>query len=89
MTREEAHALAEREVLEYARAGHLKRLADKKGVSMTMFGASTLCGAAMGIRAQLQVGHIDTGDIASLAALCIEFLRECHVEHYNNPPGSA
>lgn len=90
MTREEAHAQAEREVLEHARSGRLKMLAEQKGVTQFEYAESTLRGALLATLRDAAAGQLYSVDITSLAALLIELLRECHLKHYNQkPPGQA
>lgn len=83
MTREEAQALAESEILEYARQGRLAEAARLKGKPEFEYALGTLLGAFGGIGRDVRSGQLQSGDIASLAALCIELLRECHLRRYN------
>lgn len=83
MTREEAQAKAERDVLEYARIGKLRELAKDAGKTELEYAVGTLIGALAGIVEGARRGDLRTGSIESLAALCIELLRECHLKHYN------
>lgn len=81
MTREEAHALAEREVVAYARLGKLREAAEQKGKSEVEYAIGTLLGAFVGIERDIKSGTLASADIGSLGALCIELLRECMLEH--------
>jgi hypothetical protein len=86
MTREEAHAQAERDVVAYARGGNMARaIAKVDGPQREPFYevAGVLIVAAEGIVAELRTGRIDTAHIEALGALCIEFLRECHLKYLN------
>ena len=83
MTREEAQALAEREVLEHARNGKLKKLATQAGQSELEYAVGTLQAALPDVHRRMLSGGLFSGDIQSLAALLIEVLRECHLQHYN------
>jgi hypothetical protein len=89
VTREEAQALAESEVLEIARGGHLKISEGSdpigRAAAIAIAGMDEVSSALMSERA-------DTGHIQRLAAVLIELLRECHLkhyDHYNPPPGQA
>ena len=83
MTREEAHAMAEREVLEYARLGKLREVAKRKGKTELEYALGTLLGACSSLDRDIRSGRLTSGDIESLAALAIELLREMHLQHYN------
>ena len=89
MTREEAQALAEREVLEYARKGKLRELAQRAGKTELEYAMGTIVGALGGITEGMLSGDLRTGSIESLAALCIELLRECHLRENNRRSGGA
>jgi hypothetical protein len=66
MTREEAHAQAERDVVAYARGGNMARaIAKVDGPQREPF---------------YEVAGVL---IVALGALCIEFLRECHLKYLN------
>ena len=76
MTREEAQAAAERNVLDYARRGLLERVALKDGSTLLLQACRMLAMAMDDLRAAMREGRLHTGAVASLAALCIELLRE-------------
>ena len=82
MTREEAQALAEREVLEYARGGRLARTLAPGEVTIER-GFAVLVQGMADTEEKLFAGKMHTGVLISLAALCIELLRECHLKEYN------
>jgi hypothetical protein len=83
MTREEAHALALREVLEHVEFDKLREGAASWGKTPLEYAVGALRGALPEVHRGLMSGQLMTGEITSLAALCIELLRECHLEHYN------
>ncbi len=90
MTREEAHAQAEREVLEYARGVHLDRVRKPKDDDDLVLTYGMLRAACKDLSRVMESGELRTGDIIAFGSLCVLFLRECHLKHYNQkPPGEA
>ena len=86
MTREEAQAKAEREVLEYARGGHLERsekAMGRSGQPTLERGFALLVSGMSDVEGKLYAGQMNTSSLITLAALCIELLRECHLKHHN------
>lgn len=76
MTREEAQAHAERSVLEWARAGHLARLA-RPGRPLLLEGAKMMVTGMRELLSEMEgTNRFHSGIITALAALCIEVVRE-------------
>lgn len=83
MTREEAQALAEREVLEQARKGELEKMAKEAGKTEFEYALALLTVGLRGVLRSMLGGRIHTMDLVRLGALAIEGLRECHYRHGN------
>lgn len=88
MNRAEAQALAEREVLEYARMGKIAEAAKARGQTELEYAFGALLGGLPAVEQGLRSGAIYDSDLSSLAALIIEFLRECHLRYYNREGAS-
>jgi hypothetical protein len=88
LTREEAHAQAEREVMEQARKGELQKMARAAGNAELEFALALLSTGIREVLRSMSTGRIHTRDLVKLGALAIEGLRECHLKHHNTGGGN-